>query len=102
MGEMKLLFEHAHDPAYATLAGYRSKGGYQALGVMEQHLRTHDFFAADHYTIADIALYAYTHIAHECDYDLSTFPAIRAWLRRIAEQPGHVTMDWRREPATVE
>ena len=77
------------------------ESGYQALGVMEQHLRTHDFFAADHYTVADIALYAYTHIAHECDYDLSSFPAIRAWLRRVAEQPGHVTMDWQREPATV-
>ena len=68
--------------------------GYQALGVMEKHLTRYDFFAAGHYTIADIALYAYTHIAHECDYDLSAFPAIRAWLRRVAEQPGHVAMDW--------
>ena len=75
--------------------------GYQALQVMETHLSTHDFFAAGHYTIADIALYAYTHIAHECDYDLAEFPAIRAWLRRVAEQPGHVTMDWQREAAAV-
>src|ERR1041384_1923500 len=59
--------------------------GYQALGVMEKHLARHDFFAADHYTIADIALYAYTHIAHECDYDLASFPAIRAWIARVAE-----------------
>jgi glutathione S-transferase len=66
--------------------------GYHALRVMETHLKRHDFFAADRYTIADIALYAYTHIAHECDFDLSPFPAIRSWLRRIAGQPGHVAM----------
>ena len=68
--------------------------GYRALGVMEKHLRTRDFFAAGRYTIADIALYAYTHIAHECDYDVSGFPAVRAWLERVADQPGHVPMDW--------
>jgi glutathione S-transferase len=75
--------------------------GYQALNVMEKYLARHDFFAAGHYTIADIALYAYTHIAHECDYDLAGFPAIRAWLKRVAEQPGHVTMDWQREAVAV-
>ena len=67
--------------------------GYQALRVMETHLKTHDFFAADRYTIADIALYAYTHIAHECDYDLTTFPAIRAWLERVVDEQGHVVME---------
>jgi glutathione S-transferase len=75
--------------------------GYQALGVMEKHLASHDFFAAGHYTIADIALYAYTHIAHECDYELAGFPAIRAWLARVAAQPGHVAMDWQREAVAV-
>ena len=44
--------------------------GYRALGVMENHLKHHRYFAADRYTIADIALYAYTHLAHECDFDL--------------------------------
>jgi glutathione S-transferase len=73
--------------------------GYQALGVMEKHLARHDFFASGHYTVADIALYAYTHIAHECEYDVAGFPAIRAWLARVAEQPGHVPMDW--APAAV-
>jgi glutathione S-transferase len=68
--------------------------GYQALGVMEKHLATQIFFAADRYTIADIALYAYTHVAHECDYELDNFPAIRDWLARVAAQPRHVTMDW--------
>jgi glutathione S-transferase len=67
--------------------------GYRALGVMEKHLARHDFFAANTYTIADIALYAYTHVAHLCDYDLSTFPALRAWLARVASQPGHIAMD---------
>ena len=67
--------------------------GYRALGVMEKHLTRHKFFAANTYTIADIALYAYTHMAHLCDFDLSTFPAVRAWVARVADQPGHVAMD---------
>ena len=49
------------------------------------------FFVDDRYTIADIALYAYTHVAHESDFDLTTFPAIRAWLKRVAAEPGHIT-----------
>ena len=68
--------------------------GHRALGVMEKHLRQNRFFAADRFTIADIALYAYAHVAHECEYDLSAFPELRAWLARIAAEPGHVTMDW--------
>jgi glutathione S-transferase len=68
--------------------------GHRALGVMEKHLSRHDYFAAGHYTIADIALYAYTHVAHLCDFDLTAFPAVRAWLARVASQPGHVTMDF--------
>jgi glutathione S-transferase len=68
--------------------------GYRALQVMEKHLERHRFFAAGRYTIADISIYAYTHIANECGFDLTGFPAIRAWLKRIAEQSGHVRMDW--------
>jgi glutathione S-transferase len=68
--------------------------GYRALGVLEKHLEGHAFFAADRYTIADIALYAYTHVAHECGFDITGFPAIRAWLKRVAEQPDHIMMDW--------
>jgi glutathione S-transferase len=74
--------------------------GYRSLRVMENHLKHNDFFAAGRYTIADIALYAYTHLAHLSDYDLSTFPALRKWLDRIAEQPGHVAMDW--QPSALE
>jgi glutathione S-transferase len=48
---------------------------------------------AERYTVADIALYAYTHLAPQCDYDLAPFPAIRAWLDRIAAEPRHITMD---------
>jgi glutathione S-transferase len=55
-------------------------------------MRTHDYFVAARYTVADIALYAYTHVAHECDYDLAGYPAVRAWLDRVAAQPGHVRM----------
>jgi glutathione S-transferase len=73
--------------------------GNRALGVMENHLKKHRYFAADRYTVADIALYAYTHLAHECDFDLTPFPHIRAWLDRIAAEPGHVTMHC--QPAVV-
>jgi glutathione S-transferase len=68
--------------------------GHRALGVMEKHLKQHPFFVADRLTIADIALYAYTSLAHECDFDLAAFPATRAWLGRVADYPGHVSMDW--------
>jgi glutathione S-transferase len=70
------------------------ENGYRALRVMETHLRRHDFFAAAHFTIADIALYAYTHVAEQCDFDLTDYPAIRSWLARIENEPGYVPMDW--------
>jgi glutathione S-transferase len=66
--------------------------GYRSLGVMENHLKHHRYFVADRYTVADIALYAYTHVAHECDFDLTTFPAIRTWLDRVEDEPGHIPM----------
>jgi glutathione S-transferase len=59
---------------------------------MEKHLAANDRFAAGRYTIADIALYAYTHVAHQCDFDLTPYPAVRAWLARVAGEPGHVAM----------
>jgi glutathione S-transferase len=69
--------------------------GYAALQVMENHLKTHEYFAACQLTVADIALYGYTHVADRCDYDLAAFPAIRTWLRRVEQTPGFVDMDWR-------
>jgi glutathione S-transferase len=67
--------------------------GYRALKVMENHLKRHRFFVAERYTIADIALYAYTHLAPQCDYSLASFPAIRDWLDRVAAESGHIAMD---------
>jgi glutathione S-transferase len=66
--------------------------GYKALDVMEKHLSTHAFFVADRYTIADIALYAYTHVAHEGDFDLGNYPKIRTWLQRVKDQVGYIEM----------
>jgi glutathione S-transferase len=71
----------------------RKRSGYAALDAMEKHLDGRSFLVADRYSIADISLYAYTHVAHEGDFDLEPYPAIRAWLDRVAAQPGHVTID---------
>lgn len=68
----------------------RTEKGYAALDVMEGHLAKQDFFAGGAYSIADIALYAYTHVADEGEFDLSRYAAIRRWLDRVADQPGHV------------
>ena len=70
----------------------KQPGGYAALDVMEKTLGDADFFANDEFTIADIALYAYTHVAHEGGFDLADYPNIRAWLVRIAGRPRHVEM----------
>ncbi|PJI41097.1 glutathione S-transferase family protein [Ferrovibrio sp.] len=70
----------------------RLEKGRAAFAVMEQHLQRNDFFVANRYTIADIALYAYTHRAHEGDHDLAPYPALRNWLDRVATQPGHIKM----------
>lgn len=64
--------------------------GHEALAVMDRHLAQNDFFVARRYTIADIALYAYTHVAPEGGFDLDPYPHIRAWLPRIASQPNHI------------
>ena len=66
------------------------ENGYRALGVMEMHLAKHNFFVDGRFTIADIALYAYTHVADEGGFDLGAFPAVRAWLERVRAQPGHI------------
>jgi glutathione S-transferase len=64
--------------------------GNQALSVMEQHLADRDFFVNNRYTIADIALYAYTHMADQGNYDLTQYPNILAWCDRVASQPNHI------------
>lgn len=59
---------------------------------MESHLSSRDFFVDDKFSIADIALFAYTHVAHEGDYDLEAFPAIQKWITRVQAYPGFVPM----------
>ncbi len=101
-----MFFEqYSHEPYIAVLRSWIHTGrtagreaeveerrdrGYAALGVMEGHLSQHRFFAADRYSIADIALYAYTHVAHEGGFDLARFAAVRAWLERVRGQPRHI------------
>jgi len=70
----------------------RRKPGYRALKIMDQHLSLHDFFANDAYSIADIALFAYTHVAHEGGFDLSDYLKISEWLDRVRETPNFVGM----------
>lgn len=67
-------------------------GGYAALTVMEKHLAHRDYFVGSAYSIADIALYAYTHVAEEGGFSLTSYPNVRGWLSRIASHPRHVTM----------
>ena len=76
----------------ARLPGWR-EAGYAALDAMERHLEGREFLVGERYSIADISLYAYTHVADEGEFDLSGYPAIRGWLGRVAAQPGHVPID---------
>jgi glutathione S-transferase len=71
----------------------RTAAGYRALDAMEGHLAEHDWLVGDAMTLADIALYAYTHVADEGGFELTRYPAIQQWLTRVAAQPGHVTID---------
>jgi glutathione S-transferase len=70
------------------------EAGHRSLRIMERHLSDHDYFVANRYTIADMALYAYTHIAPDADFDLAPYPAVQRWLGRIAREPGHIRFDW--------
>ena len=101
-----LFFEqYSHEPFIATSRFWYLTGkaqeyqealqqkqapGYAALGVMEQHLAENEFFAGDRYTIADIGLFAYTHVADEGGFDLTRCPAIQAWIDRVKSQPGYI------------
>ncbi len=107
-----MFFEqYSHEPYIATLRnwiGYANKRdeyaskiaafrpqGYAALDIMEQHLGSRKYLVGESYSIADIALYAYTHVAHEGEFDLSNYVAIRRWLERIENEPRHIRIDWR-------
>ena len=103
-----LFFEqYSHEPYIAvarfwTLAGIspspealeeKLRGGKAALKALDRHLSEREFLVAERYSIADIALYAYSHVAREGRFDLHPYPALREWLGRVAAQPGHVPMD---------
>ena len=79
--------------AFADRVVERTEAGHRALGAMERHLGEREFFVDDGPTLADIALYAYTHVADEGGFDLSSYPSIRAWLERVAALPGHVPIE---------
>jgi glutathione S-transferase len=100
--------QYSHEPCIAVarfiqfylglpeerLKEYRSlhKAGYRALAVMERQLGRTPFLVGDSFSIADIALYAYTHVAHEGGFDLLPYTSIRQWLNRVQQQPGYVGM----------
>jgi glutathione S-transferase len=72
--------------------------GYAALGVLEQHLAHRPYLVGDRYSIADVALYAYTHVAHEGGFELARVPAVQAWLHRVRAEPRHVALADGAEP----
>jgi glutathione S-transferase len=88
------LWLHYRDtpPDPAALAA-KQAGGAKALDAMERHLAGRRYLVGERLSLADISLYAYTHVAGEGGFDLSRYPAIRAWLDRVASEPGHVTIE---------
>jgi glutathione S-transferase len=109
-----LFFEqYSHEPYIATSRFWLHQGkaeeyrealaqkqapGYAALGVMEKRLKDHPFLVGDRYTIADIALFAYTHVAEEGGFSLEKFPGIQAWIERVQAQPQHIPITSFGEP----
>jgi glutathione S-transferase len=90
---VRFLLRHtAPDDPRRSVLEQRRNGGYDALGVMERHLSECSFFVANRYTIADIALYAYTHVCDQGGFDLGPYPAVRAWLARVEATPRYVRM----------
>lgn len=85
------LQHKAHSPEKTALLASKRDGGWAALKVMENHLEKNNFFVGD-YSIADIALFAYTHVAHEGAFPLDNFPKVRAWIELVKRQPGFLSM----------
>jgi glutathione S-transferase len=103
-----MFFEqYSHEPYVAVPRFWLTKGidvdpetlaerqrvGYLAFDALEGYLTGREYLVGGRYSIADVALYAYTHVAGEGGFDLAPYPAIRAWLDRVAAQPGHVPID---------
>ena len=104
--------QYNHEPSIATLRFWmryvgldaltaaqrmqiknKREAGHAALNLMDDHLEKHRFLAADRFTVADICLFAYTHVADEADFDLEAYPAIIAWMERIMKMSGHVGLE---------
>jgi glutathione S-transferase len=91
---VRFLLRFSGEPeAHRELIEQRTRQGYRALDAMERHLAEREWLVGEQPTIADLALYGYTHVADEGDFDLGPYPAIRAWLARVAAEPGHVPID---------
>jgi glutathione S-transferase len=86
-----LRYQPPDSPRRAELPRLQERG-HKALGVMEEQLAREPFFAAGHYSVADIALYAYTHCAADGGFELARYPAVVAWLARVKAHPGHVPL----------
>jgi glutathione S-transferase len=71
----------------------RTKAGHRALTALDRHLDGRQYLVGDFYSLADIALYGYTHVAPEGGFELEPYPAVRSWLDRVAAEPGHVAID---------
>src|SRR5439155_25430354 len=79
--------------AFADQLEAKMAAGYKTLDAMERYLPGREFFVGSATTLADIALYGYTHVAHQGGFELTRYPEIRAWLDRVAALPGHVPID---------
>lgn len=77
---------------YHSAIEQKREPGYAALRTMEKHLSNHTFLVGERYTIADISLFAYTHVANEGGFDLTQFPAIQAWIERVKAQPSYISI----------
>jgi glutathione S-transferase len=84
--------ERLNEAQRAQIPGKRA-AGEAALALMDEHLEGRAFLVGERLSLADVALYAYTHVAEEGGFDLSRYPAVTAWLERVSAQPGHVAMD---------
>ncbi len=84
--------ENFSEAQRANLPGKRA-AGEAALRLMDEHLADRRFFIGDRLSLADIALYAYTHVAESGGFELGRYPAVQAWLERVAAEPGHIAMD---------
>jgi glutathione S-transferase len=71
-------------------AGRRRQGGLEVLALLEDHLRARNFMVADRYTVADVAIYGYGHVAGDAGFDLAPYPSLRAWFARVERQPGYI------------